>query len=76
MRCERCGEYHASAYDRIACALERIADALELACTPEDEPEPEGCPHPEDKRRALNGWNGYECGVCEARIGAPIVRTR
>lgn len=62
--------------ERIATALERIADAIEYALSPEPEAEqPSGCPHPDDMRSQRNGWAGFHCAACDEMIGAPIART-
>ena len=52
---------------RLAFALERIADRLELL-TLESEPQtPESpvCPHPESYRLALGQTNGWMCSLCQ-----------
>jgi hypothetical protein len=61
--------------ERIAVALERIADVLTYALIPEPPPDGEPpCPHPEDSRVLRMGWNGYYCKACDRHIGGPIVR--
>ncbi len=56
--------------ERIAAALERIADRLELL-TAESEPMPESteqpCPHPVELRLALGATNGWLCQACQHR---------
>jgi hypothetical protein len=55
---------------RIAMALERIADALELAvATPLDD-DAGGCLHPLDSRLdfgVTNGVEDWQCGLCGFR---------
>lgn len=57
--------------ERIATALERIAELMELLTveptaeppTPEEIP----CPHPQDQRLALGATNGWICQGCQHR---------
>ena len=52
--------------ERIATALERIADRLDaLTLEPETAPESPTCPHPEDLRMPLGGTNGWICQACQ-----------
>jgi hypothetical protein len=58
--------------ERIASALERIADRLELlTAEPSVEPPPTSeempCLHPEDQRLALGATNGWVCTACQYR---------
>jgi len=57
--------------ERIATALERIAELMELL-TVEPAAEPQTtevipCPHPEDQRMALGATNGWICLACQHR---------
>ena len=57
--------------DRIAAALERIADAMER------EPGAEVCHHTEEERiqRGAMGRDRWDCGICGYHHDEPITRT-
>jgi hypothetical protein len=63
--------------ERVAHALERIADAIELAIAPPppvaDAPR---CPHPVDARIEFGGMGqsaDYQCRLCGERVESPKV---
>ena len=52
--------------ERIATALERIADRLELLTLENSAPEPASlCPHPEASRLEIPGTAGWICELCQ-----------
>lgn len=64
---------------RIAAALERIANALEVIVAGSIEPAPEeptGCPHPDDTRVSFGTTAGvadWQCGVCGFRTVGEVI---
>jgi len=64
---------------RIAAALERIANALDVLVAgtmPEPAEEPDGCPHPPDSRMSFgttDGVSDWQCGVCGFRTVGEVI---